>query len=498
MAMSDYSSSLGSEHKGPSETVEQYQPLTAMEEKAILRRIDLCLLPLMFVSYLLQYLDKTAMSYTSILGLLPGTHMNTDQYSWASSAFYFGYMVASYPVSIGFVKFPIGKYLSTMMIIWAVILTCHAAASSFAGITTLRVLLGVFESAISPGFTIVVSMWYTPSEHALRSCIWFAGNGVASIFGGVLSYAIGHVHNRLGPWKWVFIIFGIITLVWSIFQSFVLPDSPLNARFLSPSQRGPAYRRAQACQQTYQSREWKKDQFIEALIDPKTWFLFTYNFLVSLPNGGITNFSSLVIASFGFDTFNTLLYTIPMAAVALIFLLLSAVTCNRYRGLRCYWMIITLLISLIGILLMRQLPVEKKWGRLVGVWLVTVFGAGFPLSLSLVSSNFAGFTKKSTVTAILFIGYCVGNIAGPQLFKKNQAPHYYSAFAAILACFCIAVLDVFLLRVYMAWENKRRDRKQGRVIDPETKEAEDSEVSTTRREVGDVSDWQNPNFRFCL
>ncbi|KOC14752.1 putative vitamin H transporter [Aspergillus flavus AF70] len=496
--MSDYSSSPGSEPKAPSETVAEHQPLTAMEEKAILRRIDLCLLPLMFVSYLLQYLDKTAMSYTSILGLLPGTHMNTDQYSWASSGFYFGYMVASYPVSIGFVKFPIGKYLSIMMIIWAIILTCHAAASSFAGITTLRVLLGVFESAISPGFTIVVGMWYTPSEHALRSCIWFAGNGVASIFGGVLSYAIGHVHNRLGPWQWVFIIFGIITLVWSIFQFFVLPDSPLNAKFLSPSQRGPAYRRAQACQKTYQSREWKKDQFIEALIDPKTWFLFTYNFLVSLPNGGITNFSSLVIASFGFDTFNTLLYTIPMAAVALIFLLLSAVTCNRFRGLRCYWMIITLLVSLIGILLMRQLPVEKKWGRLVGVWLVTVFGAGFPLSLSLVSSNFAGFTKKSTVTAILFIGYCVGNIAGPQLFKKNQAPHYYSAFAAILACFCIAVLDVVLLRLYMVWENKRRDRKQGRAIEPETKEAEDSGHSTAGREVGDVSDWQNPNFRFCL
>lgn len=88
-----------------------------------------------------------------------------------------------------------------LRIIWAIILTCHAAASSFAGITTLRVLLGVFESAISPGFTIVVGMWYTPSEHALRSCIWFAGNGVASIFGGVLSYAIGHVHNRLGPWQ---------------------------------------------------------------------------------------------------------------------------------------------------------------------------------------------------------------------------------------------------------------------------------------------------------
>ncbi|KAF7590882.1 hypothetical protein BBP40_002296 [Aspergillus hancockii] len=504
MAASDYTNSAELEdqrsfHKGPNESVDEHRPPTAMEEKAIIRRIDLCLLPLMFVSYLLQYLDKTALSYTSILGLLTSTHMDTNDYSWASSAFYFGYMVASYPVSLGFVKFPIGKYLSIMMILWAIVLTCHAAASNFAGLTSLRVLLGVFESAISPGFTIVVGMWYTPSEHALRSCLWFSGNGVAAIFGGVLSYAIGHVRDRLGPWQWLFIIFGLITLVWSIFLFFSLPDSPLNAKFLSPSQRGPAYRRAQACQQTYQSGEWKKGQFIEALIDPKTWFLFVYNFLVSLPNGGITNFSSLVIKSFGFDTLDTLLYTMPMSAVALVFLLLSAFTCNRFRGLRCYWMIITLLVSLIGILLMRQLPVEKKWGRLVGVWLVSVFGAGFPLSLSLVSSNFAGFTKKTTVTAVLFIGYCVGNIAGPQLFKNGEAPQYYTAFSAILACFCIAVVDVVALRVYMVWENKRRDRKQGRVIEPETEEAEDaSNPEIEIREQGDVSDWQNESFRNCL
>ncbi|KAE8153636.1 MFS general substrate transporter [Aspergillus avenaceus] len=482
--------------KAPSESVEEHHPWTVVEENPIIRRIDICLLPLMFVSYLLQYLDKTALSYASILGLLTGTHINTSQYSWASSAFYFGYLVAAYPVSLGFVKFPIGKYLSIMMILWAIVLTCHAAASNFAGLTSLRVLLGVFESAISPGFTIIVSMWYTPSEHALRSCIWFSGNGVAAIFGGVLSYAIGHAHNRLGPWQWLFIIFGVITLIWSMFLFFVLPDSPLNAKFLPSSQRAPAYRRAQQSQQSYQSREWKRDQFIEALIDPKTWLLFVYNFLVSLPNGGITNFSSLVIASFGFDTFNTLLYTIPMSVVALAFLLASALTCNRFHGLRCYWMIVTLGISLVGILLMRQLPTERKWGRLVGVWLVTVFGAGFPLSLSLVSSNFAGFTKKSTVTALLFIGYCVGNIAGPQLFKSEEAPRYNTAFAAILACFCIAIFVVVALRVYMVWENKRRDAKLGRVIEPESKDVDMS--GQEKENGGDVSDWQNLSFRYCL
>jgi hypothetical protein len=83
----------------------------------------------MTVAYMLQFLDKTALGYTTIFGIreslviMPAHDMSRrlltrkqnlvgDQYSWAASAFYFGFMVASYPVSLCFVKLPIGKFLS--------------------------------------------------------------------------------------------------------------------------------------------------------------------------------------------------------------------------------------------------------------------------------------------------------------------------------------------------------------------------------------------------
>jgi uncharacterized membrane protein len=55
--------------------------------------------------------------------------------------------------------------------------------------------------------------------------------------------------------------------------------------------------------------------------------------------------------------------------------------------------------------------------RLAGFYLTTAYVANLPLSLSLITSNVAGFTKKSTVILFTFIAYCVGNIAGPQFFK---------------------------------------------------------------------------------
>ena len=73
---------------------------------------------------------------------------------------------------------------------WATILALHAVPRNFGGLLTLRLLLGIFESIITPGFSIITSMWYKPSEHAVRHCLWFAGNNFASGFGGILSFAI--------------------------------------------------------------------------------------------------------------------------------------------------------------------------------------------------------------------------------------------------------------------------------------------------------------------
>jgi len=73
------------------------------------------LLPILLVSYLAQYLDKSAMSYSAILGLRKDLHLVGQDYSWASAVFYFGYLASAYPVSYLLVRLPIGKFMSGSM-----------------------------------------------------------------------------------------------------------------------------------------------------------------------------------------------------------------------------------------------------------------------------------------------------------------------------------------------------------------------------------------------
>lgn len=89
------------------------EPIDPAESKRVLRKIDLRLIPTLWLLYLLQYLDKNGINYASVYGLQKGTNLVGDQYNWLSSIFYFGYLVGQWPAGILMQKLPLGKFLGT-------------------------------------------------------------------------------------------------------------------------------------------------------------------------------------------------------------------------------------------------------------------------------------------------------------------------------------------------------------------------------------------------
>lgn len=164
--------------------------------------------------------------------------------------------------------------------------TCFNAS----GLLANRFFLGVTESVIAPGLTVVVSMWYKRSEQPLRHAAWFLGNTCAGIFGGLLAYAISHV-DGIKPWKAVFVIFGALTVSWSVGTFFLLPDSPMEARFLNPDDRRKAVLRVKENMTGIKNDKIKWGQVREAFLDVKTWLLIAYQLSDNIPNGGITTVS---------------------------------------------------------------------------------------------------------------------------------------------------------------------------------------------------------------
>ncbi|KAK8912129.1 putativetransporter [Metarhizium anisopliae] len=242
-------------------------------------------------------------------------------------------------------------------------------------------------------------MWYKRAEQPLRHAAWYLGNTFAGIFGGLLANAIGHI-DSIAPWKAVFLIFGGLTIAWSFVLLFTLPDTPGKAWFLNRIDREKALVRVKENMTGIKNNEFKWSQCLEALLDIKSWFVVAMQIANSIPNGAVTTFSAIIIRAFGFSTMNTLLLTSINYVLQLFLVLTATIGSSYFNNSRTYWMAGNLAIAVTGAIMVRQLPVDMKWGRLAGICMAGGYAANFPLIMSLMSGNFGGFTKKTTVNAM--------------------------------------------------------------------------------------------------
>ena len=128
--------------------------------KRVLRKIDWRLIPLMFITYNLNFMDKTILSSASVFGLREDNGLKGQQYSWVSSVFYFGYFFWEYPTTFLVAKLPVAKYLAVNTLFWGAVVALTAVCSNYGGLITVRFLLGVAEATITPGFIFITSTWY--------------------------------------------------------------------------------------------------------------------------------------------------------------------------------------------------------------------------------------------------------------------------------------------------------------------------------------------------
>lgn len=269
-------------------------------------------------------------------------------------------------------------------------------------------------------------MFYTRAEQPSRQAAWFLGNSIAVLLGGLIAYGIGNIQiTTIAQWQLLFLILGAVTSAYGLVLFFTLPDSPAKAVFLKPNERAVAVHRTLKNKTgVLDTGKFKWGQVLMAIKDLQTWFLVLYTLCVNFCNGGITSFSAIIITGFGFPNLEALLIQMPIGGAQLVFLLLTSGFASLVPKSRIIMMIVNTAVSMIGMLLIWKLNGDNQAGKMTGLCLGGVFAANIPLSLSLISSNVAGFTKKSTVSALMFAAYCVGNIAGPQFFIPSEEPSY--------------------------------------------------------------------------
>ncbi|KAF8637407.1 hypothetical protein AX17_002902 [Amanita inopinata Kibby_2008] len=479
------------------------EPLDPQIAARLRRKIDLHLLPLMCLMYLMTFADKVTLGQSAVLGIIKGAHLNRTEFNWLGTIFYLSYLAFEYPQNLALQHLPVGKWMSLNIFIWAIALLCHAASKSFGALFAVRFILGICEGAITPGFMIVTAMFYTREEQNKRVGYWFLMNGVAIIFLGFVSFGVVHTKTeRFLPWQWLMVITGLITLVTSVLFWFFFPDSPANARFLTPEERVLAVRRIKVNQAGVENKHWKKDQFIEALMDPKTWLLALFAALSQIFNS-LTNQRQIIVKDFGFNLIQTTLLGCVDGAVEIVVIWVGVTLASFPKIGRAYAGVLMYIPAILGAILVNTLPFKNKIGLLFSYWL-NIFGiTPFVIVLGWIGSITAGHTKRTTVNAIVLVAYGIGNAAGPFMWKQKYVPRNRVPWSIITACNFAAGVILLIIRVVLSRENKKRNaEKRDEAFDDVyiRKVMSDGTVADVRVDKAflDLTDIQNRDFRYVL
>ncbi|KAL8276929.1 hypothetical protein RQP46_010657 [Phenoliferia psychrophenolica] len=475
---------------GPTESLEgvdgAIDAYTPEQNGRILRRIDLFLMPLI-------------LSYSALFGLIKDNHLVGSNFSFLTSIFYIGYVIAEWPICWLMQRYSTGAVLGGVMIFWGGLVMCIAACNSFASLAAVRFFIGAAESAITPGFLLLVSQYYTTNEHGSRVLIWSAMNQGFAAFMGVLIYGLGKhsldTPGSLPGWKSINLFLGAITSAWGIVVFFYL-GSPDRVRWLTPAQK--THVKARVISSKTNSKEvhtWDWGQVRECFRDPQVYFVTVFTFLISCPNGGIVTFQGLIVAGLGFNSLHTILLSIPISVFSVSVFIALIFVMKRWPHIRLQLIAFFTIPSFAGYLALALVPEStNRWAKYGTLFPGPLFAVSLFLSWSLIPSNIAGRTKKSAVSAITLIAYCAGNAAGAQAFRPKDAPHYRPGLYMSVTAFALCtVLSIFWRQYYVSVNAKRARHFEAQNYDEETIQRLGAEAGET-----DQTDLNNPFFRYAI
>ena len=170
-----------------------------------LRRRWFYLLPAVFVTYSLAYLDRANYGFGAAAGLAKTLHITNSQTALLGSLFFLGYFFFQVPGIAYARRTSASRLVFYSLILWGVLAALTGVIRQFWLLAIDRLLLGVAESLIFPAMLILITNWFTREERSRANAILILGNPITVLW---MSAATGYLIKAVG-WQMAFVIEGL-------------------------------------------------------------------------------------------------------------------------------------------------------------------------------------------------------------------------------------------------------------------------------------------------
>jgi sugar phosphate permease len=191
------------------------------------------LIPVVFITYSLAYLDRANFGFGTAGGMAEDLNITAAMASLLSSLFFLGYFFFQIPGALYAAKRSAKKLIFWSLIFWGGLAAATGIISDVNWLIVIRFMLGVVESAVMPAMLILLSRWFTKSERSRANTFLILGNPATILWMSILS---GYLINSVG-WRWMFILEGIPAIIWAFFWWRLVDDRPKDAKWLEAGEK---------------------------------------------------------------------------------------------------------------------------------------------------------------------------------------------------------------------------------------------------------------------
>ncbi|MGC6389376.1 MFS transporter [Ewingella sp. S1.OA.A_B6] len=243
------------------------------------------IMPIVFITYSLAYVDRSNFSFASAAGINDDLGITKGMSSLLGALFFLGYFFFQIPGTIYAERRSVRTLIFWCLLLWGGFASLTGVVHNIPMLAAIRFALGVVEAAVMPAMLVYISNWFTKSERSRANTFLILGNPVTVLWMSVLS---GYLIHAFG-WREMFIFEGIPAVIWAVCWWFLVKDKPEQVNWLTQEEKKALADRLAKEQEGIKAvhnyaEAFKSRNVILLCMQYFAWSIGVYGFVLWLPS----------------------------------------------------------------------------------------------------------------------------------------------------------------------------------------------------------------------
>lgn len=320
------------------------------------KKVAIRLIPFVFLCYIFAYFSRVNVSFAK-LEMIGELGFSEAVYGFGAGIFFIGYVVFAVPSNIILSKVGARLWIAILMISWGIFSTCLMFTRTPGEFYLFRFLTGIAEAGFFPGMTYYFTQWFPGARRGRVMAMFMAAVPLSGVFGGPISGWIMTTFNTgqmgLAGWEWLFLLYGIPTVLLGTFVFWCMPNNYRSAKFLTEHEKDMIEFELQI-ENKVKNSSCQNNSLLGFLLSPWVWYFCMVYFFIEMGEYAIGFWMPSIIQNCGMDNLNHigLLSAIPylIACVVMIYVGRSADLRNERR----WHLVVPMLVGMVGLMLAAQ------------------------------------------------------------------------------------------------------------------------------------------------